>query len=62
MFKALAAEKQNVLDDGRVIGHVSAADVELVEKVDHVIIPEAHCRENVMLENMKAGKGQANRD
>ena len=34
MFKALAARKSNVLDDGRVIGHVSADDVAMVEKVD----------------------------
>ena len=37
---ALSAEKQNVLDDGRVIGHVSAADVNLVEKVDHIHIED----------------------
>ena len=42
LFKHLAEEKQNVLDDGRVVGHVSADDVALVERVDHVTIPEAH--------------------
>jgi SSS family solute:Na+ symporter len=61
MFKALAAEKQNVLDDGRVIGHVSAADVDLVETVEHVIIPEAHCQEDVPLEKTEAGKDRTGR-
>jgi hypothetical protein len=61
MFKALAAEKQNVLDDGRVIGHVSAADVELVETVEHVIIPEAHFQEDVSLEKTEAGKDRTGR-
>ncbi len=35
LFVDLAAKKTNVLDDGRVIGHVSADDVELVERVEH---------------------------
>lgn len=50
LFKGLAAEKRNVLDDGRVIGHVSADDVELVERVDHAIIPEAHIEEVILHE------------
>lgn len=35
LFKDLAAKETNVLDDGRVIGHVSADDVALVERVEH---------------------------
>ena len=34
MFKRLAEKQVNVLDDGRVIGHVSADDVDLVEEVE----------------------------
>jgi hypothetical protein len=35
LFRDLAAKQTNVLDDGRVIGHVSADDVALVERVEH---------------------------
>ncbi|MDD5706575.1 MAG: hypothetical protein PHR35_11665, partial [Kiritimatiellae bacterium] len=37
LFKRLAAKDRVVddLDDGRVIGHVSADDVEMVEKIEH---------------------------
>ena len=42
LFKRLAAKEANVLDDGRVVGHVSAADVALVENVEHIVIKEAH--------------------
>lgn len=35
LFKALAAKEANVLDDGRVIGHVSADDVAMVEQVEN---------------------------
>lgn len=34
LFRDLAAKETNVLDDGRVIGHVSADDVALFEKVE----------------------------
>ena len=34
LFADLAAKETNVLDDGRVIGHVSADDVALFEKVE----------------------------
>ncbi len=36
LFKRLEAKETNLHDDGRVIGHVSAEDIDLVEKVDHV--------------------------
>ncbi len=42
LFRALRTAKRNVLDDGRVVGHVSTADVDLVGKVDHATIQEAH--------------------
>jgi Na+/proline symporter len=35
LFDALAAKQTSVLDDGRVIGHISADDVALVERVEH---------------------------
>ena len=53
LFKRLRERELNVLDDGRVIGHVSADDVALVEKVDHVVIEEAH-REEKLLERALA--------
>jgi Na+/proline symporter len=37
MFKRLAEKQVNELDDGRVIGHVSADDVILVEEVEHKV-------------------------
>ncbi len=40
MFKRLASHETNILDDGRVVGHVSADDVALVEKVEHIKIEE----------------------
>jgi len=40
MFKCLAKHEENKLDDGRVIGHVNADDIELVEKVDHIHIED----------------------
>jgi SSS family solute:Na+ symporter len=41
-FRALKKEKVNVLDDGRVINHVSADDVAQVEQVEDRVIREAH--------------------
>ncbi|MCK5851084.1 MAG: sodium:panthothenate symporter [Kiritimatiellae bacterium] len=46
MFHALKAKETNILDDGRVIGHVSADDVAMVEEVEHVTIEEAHIEEH----------------
>jgi solute:Na+ symporter, SSS family len=40
MFRALDEKQVNTLDDGRVVGHVSADDVEMVEKVDHIRIED----------------------
>ncbi|MFH1970523.1 MAG: hypothetical protein ABIJ53_09430, partial [Verrucomicrobiota bacterium] len=45
LFKRLREKEFNVLDDGRVIGHVSADDVALVEQKDHIVIEEAHIEE-----------------
>lgn len=53
MFKRLAAKESNVLDDGRVIGHVSADDVEMIEKLDHVTMPEAHIEEEILREELE---------
>jgi SSS family solute:Na+ symporter len=48
LFKRLGEREVNVLDDGRVIGHVSADDVSLVEKVDKIVIKEAHVEEALL--------------
>jgi len=48
LFKDLANLEENVLDDGRVIGHVSADDVNLVERVECVTIEQAHVEEEVL--------------
>lgn len=42
MFSALKTERVNSLDDGRVIGNISADDIALVEEVEHVVIEDAH--------------------
>lgn len=48
MFKALKIKESIMLDDGRVIGHVSADDIALVENVDHINIEEAHIEEEIL--------------
>lgn len=58
LFRDLAKIEENVLDDGRVIGHVSAADVELVEQVDRVAITDAHIEEDVLRQELEAENDQ----
>lgn len=53
LFRRLRGKEFNVLDDGRVIGHVSADDVALVEQKDNIVIEEAH-REEAALEQALA--------
>jgi len=53
MFKALAVKETNMLDDGRVVDGISADDVALVEKVDHVVIEEAHIEEEILKEELE---------
>lgn len=48
LFKRLTARDKNILDDGRVIGNISADDIELVEKVEHIDITEAHRQERIL--------------
>jgi len=60
LFRDLARKDSNVLDDGRVIDHVSADDVKLVEQVEHVDIKEAHVEEEILREELKADKDQDN--
>ena len=62
LFKDLATKEINVLDDGRVVGHVSAADVELVEKVDHVTIEEAHKEEEILRQELEEENDQEDLD
>lgn len=45
LFKRLEALERDERDDGRVLGHVNADDVEMVETVEHHEIPEAHQQE-----------------
>jgi Na+/proline symporter len=40
LFKRLEEKETDLNDDGRVIGHVSADDVEMVEKIDHIHIED----------------------
>jgi len=53
MFRRLASHEANVLDDGRVVGHVNADDVALVEQVEHTRITEAHEAEKALVEALK---------
>jgi Na+/proline symporter len=40
LFRDLKVKRQNVLEDGWVVDHVSSDDVALVEKIDHVILKD----------------------
>ena len=40
LFRDLEHKKVNINDDGRVIDHVSADDIQMVEKVDHIHIAD----------------------
>jgi solute:Na+ symporter, SSS family len=51
MFKRLAEHEADVLDDGRVVGHVSADDIDLVEKIEHMRITDAHEDEGTAAES-----------
>ena len=42
LFQRLKEKEVDVLEDGRVIGNVSADDIALVEHVEHTTIEEAH--------------------
>jgi hypothetical protein len=42
-----------VLDDGRVIGHISADDVARVEQVEHRTIAEAHRAEEILKQELE---------
>ncbi|MEW6357213.1 MAG: sodium:proline symporter [Planctomycetota bacterium] len=53
LFRRLEALKRNMLDDGRVVGHVNADDVALVEKVDHITIAKAHEAEKELQEELR---------
>lgn len=47
LFRDLRSKEVNVLDDGRVIGHVSADDLAMVEQVDHFPITGARVEEEM---------------
>ncbi len=53
LFKRLEEQEVSVLDDGRVIGNVNADDVAMVEKVEHVVIEEAHKEEDELKEALE---------
>ncbi len=42
MFRTLEAKKENVLDDGRVVGNVSTADVAVFEQIEKETHPMDH--------------------
>ncbi|MFH1477849.1 MAG: sodium:panthothenate symporter [Verrucomicrobiota bacterium] len=54
LFKRLRESEFNVLDDGRVIGHISADDVVMVEQKDHIVIEEAHIEETALEQALAA--------
>jgi SSS family solute:Na+ symporter len=56
LFRSLSAHQRNVLDDGRVIGHISADDVTLVEEVEHRTIEAAHQAEEVLKQELEEEK------
>ncbi|MDD2706879.1 MAG: sodium:panthothenate symporter [Verrucomicrobiae bacterium] len=62
LFRDLKQKEVNVLDDGRVIGHVSATDVAMVEKVDHVDLKEAHVEENILQKELEEERDQEDID
>lgn len=62
LFRDLAQKEVNVLDDGRVVGHISADDVELVEKVEHVTIEEAHVEEDILRKRLEKEHDQQDLD
>ena len=61
MFKDLAAKETNMLDDGRVVDGVSADDVALVEKLDHINIEEAHIEEEILKEELEEEREKENK-
>ena len=40
MFRRLKEKDANIRDDGRVVGHVSVGDIEMVEKIEHRRVTE----------------------
>jgi solute:Na+ symporter, SSS family len=50
MFKDLAVKEPDILDDGRVIGHVNADDVTFMEQVDNINIEDAHIEKQLFEE------------
>ena len=62
MFKALAAREANMLDDGRVIDGISADDVAMVEKIDHINIEEAHIEEEILKEELEEERHEREED
>ncbi|NLF17591.1 MAG: hypothetical protein GX595_10065 [Lentisphaerae bacterium] len=59
LIRDLEKIDENVLDDGRVVGHVSADDVQLVERVDHAKVdpsaPAAEAAEAAEAESSAEG-------
>jgi SSS family solute:Na+ symporter len=56
LFQSLNALERNMLDDGRVIGHISADDVARVEQVEHRTIAEAHRAEEILKQELEEEK------
>ena len=62
MFRRLSKHEADVLDNGRVVGHVSAADVAIVEKVEDVTIKEAHESEKALAEELRKEQEKDTKD
>jgi Na+/proline symporter len=62
LFKRLKAKETSILDDGRVVGHVSADDVALVERVEKTTLEEARRQEQMLEEALRYEQDAENID
>ena len=53
MFKDIAVKETDILDDGRVIRHVNADDVTLVEQIDNINTEDAHIEDQLFEEELE---------
>jgi SSS family solute:Na+ symporter len=53
LFKELATAERNSLDDGRVIGHVSADDLTMVQKAEHASKDATHISDEMPQDELK---------
>lgn len=53
LFRRLKEKQEDILDDGRVVDGISADDISLVEKVEHIKVEKAHQEEEVLEKELK---------